>query len=44
VLTPSGDPLSMMMMAVPLQILYELSILIAWVWSREKKDANELSV
>jgi sec-independent protein translocase protein TatC len=28
VITPSGDPFSMMLVAVPLYILYEMSILV----------------
>jgi sec-independent protein translocase protein TatC len=32
--TPTGDPFTMLMMAVPLYLLYELSILVAYVWHR----------
>jgi len=31
-LTPSGDPFTMFLMAFPLQLLYEISILISWYW------------
>ncbi len=31
-LTPSGDPFTMMLMALPLHLLYEISILISWYW------------
>ncbi len=31
-LTPSGDPFTMFLMALPLHLLYEISILIAWYW------------
>jgi len=34
VATPSADPLTMMLMAVPLQFLYEVSVWIAWYWHR----------
>lgn len=39
--TPSGDPVTMLAMAIPLQILYELSVLIARYWARnEPKDED----
>ena len=31
--TPSGDPFTMMLLAIPLQMLYEISVAIAWYWS-----------
>jgi sec-independent protein translocase protein TatC len=31
--TPSGDPFTMMILAIPLQMLYEISVAIAWYWS-----------
>lgn len=31
-LTPSGDPFTMFLMALPLHILYEISLLISWYW------------
>jgi sec-independent protein translocase protein TatC len=31
--TPSGDPFTMFLMAIPLQFLYEVSVLVAWYWS-----------
>jgi len=31
-LTPSGDPFTMILMALPLHLLYEISILISWYW------------
>jgi sec-independent protein translocase protein TatC len=31
-ITPSGDPFSMVLMALPLHLLYEVSILISWYW------------
>jgi sec-independent protein translocase protein TatC len=35
--TPSGDPVTMVLMALPLHLLYEVSVLIARVWERRKK-------
>jgi sec-independent protein translocase protein TatC len=37
--TPSGDPFTMLLVAVPLQCLYEVSVLIAGRW--ERQDARE---
>ena len=34
--TPSGDPITMLAMAIPLQLLYELSVLIARYWARKE--------
>lgn len=31
-LTPSGDPFTMFLMALPLHFLYEISLLISWYW------------
>ncbi len=40
VATPSGDPFTMFLMAIPLQFLYEVSVGIAWYWSwRDRKNA-----
>lgn len=40
VATPSGDPFTMFLMAIPLQFLYELSVVIAWYWNwRDRKRA-----
>jgi sec-independent protein translocase protein TatC len=38
VVTPSGDPLTMVLMALPLQVLYEGSLLIARRWARKEKE------
>lgn len=35
VVTPSGDPFTMLLFAAPLQFLYELSVVIAWIWFRQ---------
>lgn len=38
-LTPSGDPFTMFLMALPLHILYEISTAISWYWAwKEKKQ------
>jgi sec-independent protein translocase protein TatC len=31
-LTPSGDPFTMFLMALPLHILYEISLVVSWYW------------
>jgi sec-independent protein translocase protein TatC len=31
-ITPSGDPFSMILMAAPIHVLYEISYVIAWYW------------
>jgi sec-independent protein translocase protein TatC len=41
VITPSGDPFTMLFLAVPVQILYEASVFIAWTWW--KRDQKELA-
>lgn len=38
VVTPSGDPLTMVLMALPLQLLYEGSLLIARRWARQERE------
>lgn len=36
--TPSADPITMFVMALPLQMLYEVSVVIAWYWHwRDRK-------
>jgi sec-independent protein translocase protein TatC len=40
VATPSADPFTMFLMAIPLQLLYELSVGVAWYWRwRDKRKA-----
>jgi len=34
VVTPSGDPFTMLLFAAPLHLLYEISVIIAWFWAR----------
>ena len=38
VLTPTGDPVTLTMMAAPMIVLYLFSILIAWVFRRRRDD------
>ncbi|MBI3192336.1 MAG: twin-arginine translocase subunit TatC, partial [Pedosphaera parvula] len=42
-ITPSGDPFSMLLMAVPIHVLYEVSYGIAryWAWRDRKREAAE---
>ena len=37
VITPSGDPFTMVLVAVPLWILYEICVIIARVWYRQEQ-------
>ena len=40
VLTPGTDPVSQVLLAVPLLLLYEISILVsAWAWKGKNKSA-----
>ena len=38
VITPTGDPVTLSLVAVPLQLLYELSTLIAWIMARRQAE------
>lgn len=40
VITPSGDPISMLMLSVPMVLFYELSILAGRVMARRRADAE----
>ena len=40
VLTPTGDPVTMILMAVPLQCLYELSVFISRFWEKREKESE----
>lgn len=42
VITPSGDPFTMLLLAVPVQVLYEISVVVAWRWW--KRDQRELAL
>jgi sec-independent protein translocase protein TatC len=40
-ITPGGDPFSMLLFAAPLQLLYEVSVWVAWWWERvDRKRAR----
>jgi len=41
-ITPTGDPFTLMLVAIPLQCLYEISVLIAWYWYRKESASEEL--
>jgi sec-independent protein translocase protein TatC len=41
VITPSGDPISMIALAVPMYLFYELSILVGWLLTRKKRKAEK---
>lgn len=41
VITPSGDPISLLMLAIPMYLLYELSILIGWLVARRRRKNAE---
>jgi len=42
--TPSADPFTMFLMAIPLHLLYELSVIVAWYWRRrDRKGASTAS-
>jgi sec-independent protein translocase protein TatC len=37
--TPDGNPLTMLLMFAPLHLLYEISVIIAWMWGRKSASA-----
>lgn len=39
VITPSGDPVTLMILAVPMYLLYEVAILIGWIVARRRRNA-----
>jgi sec-independent protein translocase protein TatC len=41
VITPSGDPISMLALAIPMYIFYELSIVVGWFITRRKRKRKE---
>ncbi len=41
VLTPSGDPLTMFIMAAPLHLLYEISVMVAYFWHKKDLKASQ---
>jgi sec-independent protein translocase protein TatC len=38
-ITPDGSPLTMMLMFLPLEVLYEITVVIAWWWERKARIA-----
>lgn len=42
VITPTGDPFTMILMALPLQFLYELSTFISRFWEKKEQQVTEL--
>lgn len=36
--TPDGNPMTMMLMAAPLMVLYEITVVIAWFWARQERN------
>ena len=38
-ITPSGDPISMFALAIPMYLFYEISIVIGRLWNRRKRKA-----
>jgi sec-independent protein translocase protein TatC len=41
IITPSGDAFTMLLISLPLLLLYELSIFLAWLTSRKRRDTVE---
>jgi sec-independent protein translocase protein TatC len=41
VITPSGDPISMLALAIPMYIFFEASIVIGWIFNRRKRKKAE---
>ena len=39
-LTPDASMVSQVLMAAPLIVLYELSVLVAWIWHRQDRRRN----
>ncbi len=42
-ITPSGDPVTLLFLAGPVQVLYEISVFIAWLWWRRDEKENQLT-
>jgi sec-independent protein translocase protein TatC len=40
-ITPDGNPLTMVIMFLPLHFLYEVSVVVAWWWARKERLAAE---
>jgi sec-independent protein translocase protein TatC len=44
IITPDGSPITMLLMALPLLLLYEVSVFVAGIWARrERKRAAAAS-
>jgi sec-independent protein translocase protein TatC len=39
VITPSGDPFSMLALAIPLTVLYLVAVLVGWLLTRRRTSA-----
>lgn len=39
-ITPSGDPITLMVLAIPMYLLYEVSILIGWMVARRRRTST----
>lgn len=44
VLTPTTDAISMLFMLIPLLVFYELGILVAWIFAKEKVTVTETEI
>jgi sec-independent protein translocase protein TatC len=44
VITPSGDPISMLALAIPMYLFFEISVLIGWIVSRRRAKAARPAV
>ena len=44
VLTPTTDAISMLFMLIPLLVFYELGILVAWIFAKEKATVTETEI
>ncbi len=42
--TPDGNPLTMFLMFLPLHVLYEISVIIAWRWDRKARRETAVDV
>ena len=40
VITPSGDPFTMVLVAIPLWVLYEICVIIARIWYKNDEKAE----
>jgi sec-independent protein translocase protein TatC len=38
-ITPDGNPINMILLFLPLHVLYEISVIIAWWWERQERRA-----